>query len=512
MLPNSSFPSSAANLTEQTNSEPQVQTAGFDRDSTITLLEQDMNFFAATVIPQVFRFLFPQIHIEVWELLKKYVNLPGVFFRLALGLPRGHAKTTLIKLFVVYCVLFTKKKFILIVGNTSGLAENILSDIMDMLSSENIISVFGNWKIHADRDTQELKSFTFLGRRIILAAIGAGTGLRGLNLNNERPDVIICDDVQKREDCESKVVSDKLLGWLLGTLFKAKSPSGCLYVYIGNMYPGENCILGKFKKSSEWISFIVGALLADGGSIWPELHSPEDLLAELHHDMDLGKPEIFFAEVQNDPTAGISSHFDVTKVPIYPFVDQDLVTGGFVLIDLSGNKPGSDDTTIGYFCFIEGKIVYRRLVVGKFSPYQTIEAAMKVAFEFNCPHIFIESVAYQASFLYWFTFICEQRGISGFQLYEIYPRGIAKNRRIINFFKQLLGGEIVLHPSIRTQVLYQASLWNPNRGDNEDDIIDLGGYVDFVMSDYAPMLINSVQEILANLQHEAKVTEDCSSF
>lgn len=489
-----------------------VVNAGFDRQATMQLLEQDLNFFAGTVINEIFRFMFPQIHIEIWELLKRYVNQPGVFFRLALGLPRGHAKTTLIKLFVVYCILFTKKRFILIVGSTSALAENILSDIVDMLSSGNVVAIFGNWLIHVEKDTQELKSFTFLGRRVILAAIGAGTSLRGLNLNNERPDIIVCDDVQKREDCESKVISDKLLGWLLGTLFKAKSPSGCLYIYIGNMYPGENCILAKFKKSSEWISFIVGALLSNGSSIWPELHSPDTLLAELKHDMDLGRPEIFFAEVQNDPEAGVSSHFDVTKIPQYPFHEHDLITGGFILIDLSGNKAASDDTTLGYFIFIENKVVFRDLEVGKFSPMQCIERAIEIGLRHNCPYIFVESVAYQASFLYWFSFICEQRGISGFTLNEIYPRGISKNRRIINFFRQMLHGDIILHPKVRTMVLYQASLWNPNKINNNDDVLDLGGYVDFVLSDYKPMLCNSVSEIIAGFSNETKVTEDCSAF
>lgn len=487
--------------------------AGFNREEVIQNLRQDLNFFAGTVIPDVFKFLFPQIHLEVWELLRRYVEMPGAFFRLALGLPRGHAKTTLIKLFVVYCVLFTKKKFILIVGSTASLAENMLSDIMDMLGSENITSIYGNWRFSDDiRDTQELKSFTFVGRRIILAAIGAGTSLRGLNLNNERPDVIICDDVQKREDVESKVVSDKLLSWLVGTLFKAKSPSGCLYVYIGNMYPGENCILAKFKASKEWVSFVVGALLANGNSIWPELHSPETLLADLRHDMELGKANIWFAEVQNDPTAGISGHFDITKVPLYPYSDQELVTGSFILIDLAGSKISANDTAIGFFQIIEGKPCWRKLKLGKFSPLQTIEAAMQIAFEQNCPNIFVESVAYQASFLYWFNFICEQRGISGFGLYEIYPRGIAKNKRILGFFKQLLNGDIYLHNDVRTEVLYQASLWNPNKLDNEDDVIDLGGYVDLVLSDYAPMLSTPVQELLASYSNEAKTIEDCSSF
>lgn len=492
--------------------EAGLTSAGFDRDNILRLLETDLNFFAATVISNVFRFLFPQVHVEIWELLKKHVGIPGSFFKLALGLPRGHAKTTLIKLFIVYCVLFTQKRFILIVGSTSTLAENILSDVMKMLSSDNVVQIFGNWQFSVETNTQELKHFTFLGRSIVIAAIGAGTSTRGVNLGLERPDVIICDDVQKKEDVKSKVLSEALLEWLVGTLFKTKSPNGCLYVYIGNMYRGEGCILAMLKKSREWISFVVGALLADGNSIWPELHSPENLMAELRHDMDMGKPEIFFAEVQNDPDAGVSGHFDISKIPQYTFTDQDLVTSGFILIDLAGNKVNSDATTVGYFCQIETKWVFRALTAGRFSPLEAIDAAVALGWKYNCPYIFVESVAYQASFLFWFDFLCNQRGISGFQLNEIYPRGIAKNKRIISFFKQLLAGDIHLHPDVRAQVLYQAATWNPNKTDNEDDIIDLGGYVDFVLSDYAPMLATPVQELLESFMNETKTIEDCSAF
>ena len=499
-------------VSSQQTEDQEFTTSGFNRDEVLGLLEKDLNFFAATVIPEVFRLAFPQIHKEIWELLREFVKKPKSFFKLALGLPRGHAKTTLIKLYVIYCILFTDRRFILIVGAAARMSENILADIMDMLRGENVKAIFGNWEASLEKDTEAVKKFTFAGRSIVLAALGAGSSLRGLNLRNDRPDVIICDDIQSAEDKDSKDVANKLLSWMLGTLFKAKSPNGCLYIYIGNMFSGPNCILAKLKGSKEWISFVVGALLADGNSIWPELHSPADLIAELQHDIDMGHPEIFFAEVQNDPDAGVSSTFDISKVPLYPFTENDLITGGCILIDLSGNKENSDDSTIGYFAFIEGRNVFKDLIFGNWSPLQCIEAAMALGYKHNCPYIFVESVAYQSSYLFWFNFICEQRGISGFQLFEVYPRSTKKVSRIIGFFKQLLNGDILLHPDVRTQVLYQASQFKPNKKDNVDDILDLGGYLDFVLSDYEPMLHNAVSEILASFSNEVKTTEECSTF
>jgi len=39
----------------------------------------------------------------------------------------------LIKLFALFCILFTGRKFTLITAATSALAENIIADVIDML-------------------------------------------------------------------------------------------------------------------------------------------------------------------------------------------------------------------------------------------------------------------------------------------------------------------------------------------------------------------------------------------
>jgi len=51
-----------------------------------------------------------------------------------------------------------------------------------MLEETNIKRLFGDWKLHVEIDRQELKKFTYRGRPLMLAAIGAGGSLRGLIL------------------------------------------------------------------------------------------------------------------------------------------------------------------------------------------------------------------------------------------------------------------------------------------------------------------------------------------
>src|SRR4030067_95719 len=188
------------------------------------LARTSMDFLAALVMPLIFAFGFPSVFQNAWKWLVSPALKPRSFPKLALGLPRGFGKTTVIKLFIFYCIIFTNKKFILVISSTAGLAENILSDVIDMLVEPNVKSVFGDWRLGVTKDTQALKKFGFRGRNITLAGLGAGTSLRGLNIKNERPDVMIFEDIQTRECADSQTQSEALERWMVGTAMKAKSP------------------------------------------------------------------------------------------------------------------------------------------------------------------------------------------------------------------------------------------------------------------------------------------------
>ena len=199
-----------------------ITEAAFDVFEVQELARHDLNFLAPLAMPTIFKFMYPAVFLAVWSLLLSTVAKTRDFTQLALGLPRGFGKTTLVKLFILYCILFTGKKFILIISSTAGLAENILADVIDMLNEPNIKKVFGDWKLGIEKDTQGIKKFGYRGRNITIAALGAGTSLRGLNIKNERPDVMIFEDIQTRECADSQVQSDTLERWMVGTAMKAK--------------------------------------------------------------------------------------------------------------------------------------------------------------------------------------------------------------------------------------------------------------------------------------------------
>ena len=82
----------------------------------------DLDFLAALIMPTIFIYFFPPVFISVWNWLLSFVHQARTFPQLALGLPRGFGKTTLMKIFIIYCILFTKRRFILIISATTGFA------------------------------------------------------------------------------------------------------------------------------------------------------------------------------------------------------------------------------------------------------------------------------------------------------------------------------------------------------------------------------------------------------
>jgi hypothetical protein len=496
---------------EKAAQEEEVSTQVYSKEESISLAEKSVNFLGGLAMPTVFSYFFPPVLLAVWQLLVQVVHAPKGFPQIALGIPRGHGKTTLIKLFILYCILFTNRKFILIVCSTATHAENIIADVFDFLEEPNIKRLFGDWKLGLEKNTNELKKFGFRGRSVVVAGLGVGGSIRGLNIKNDRPDVIVFEDIQTKEASESKTVSDSIERWMYGTAMKAKSPRRCITIFCGNMYPGPNSILKKLKNNSRWDSFTTGAILADGTALWEELRPLSDLLDELDNDIEAGHPEVFFSEVLNDTDVGVNTSTDLALIRDWKWDQADIPQGKAIIIDPSPNKTGGDDCAIGYMEVFDGTCAMRQVIEENLSPGNTIRRALLMALQTGTRLIVVEGTAYQSSLMYWFGVISEQLQLTGFNFVDIYPGNHSKNSRIATMLKSLTAGEIYIHPSIKSAVIYQIANWQPLRRNNVDGTLDLLCYMQPVVEQYGHLMLTDEQEQML-VSEENKVQEHNSPF
>lgn len=491
---------------------PEIENINVDLGQVRELARQDVNFLAGLAMPTVFEYEFPHIHLSIWDLLLQEQAKLHRNPHIALGIPRGFGKTTLVKLFILNCILHTRVRFILVTCSTEQHAVNIISDVADMLDETNIIAAFGNWKTGIETNTLALKKFGFMGRNIIIAAIGAGGAVRGINLKNERPDVMIFEDIQTKECSESEVQSQALERWMIGTAMKARSPRGCMYVFVGNMYPGPNSILRKLRDNPNWIKFVSGAILSDGSSLWPALRSIDSLVDEFNNDISMGHPEIFLSEVMNDTEVGINLNTDLSQIGDWPWKEYEIPQGKFIIVDPSSNKKHGDAVAIGYFEVFDAIPGMRKVIVERLSPGNTIRRALLLALQTGAKLIAVESTSFQYTLLYWFEIISEQLGITGITFVPVYTGAFSKNSRITQMLKALTQREMYLHSDVRSEVMNEIKNWNPMQRDNADDILDVLGYAPRCIEMYGVEMASDIEAFIVSQDAGEGVQEFNSAF
>jgi hypothetical protein len=449
----------------------------FNREDIIKLCKQDINFFASLCLGDTYKFAFPPEYTLVFELLSSSgMNLEREDFKYDIGFPRGHAKTTFMKIMIAWLLLFSHRKYALIACSNQGKGNSFISDVVRLFDAPNIKAIFGKWNNDCEKDTLDLKIFKFHGKIMVLHAVGAGGDPRGYNVASSRPDIQVCDDLQSRDNSKSAVEAPALMEWYASTYMLTKSPDGMLHVYIGNMYPYEGCILAKLKTNPDYISFIVGAILADGHALWEEVYSKKRILADLQSAINLGETETFFSELMNDCNSVAALGFDYSKLQQWDKDDSMMAESGFIVVDPAGHGKKSDNTAIGAFLLYDGIPHFRKGIARILDPEQMILRAIEMAIEFNISTVFIEGVAYQKSASFWFNKMVETEHIDGVSAKPIQPRAGSKNVRISDSLRALQKNKIILHPDVLSLVLSEIKSFDPTTTNNKDDVLDLLDY------------------------------------
>lgn len=451
----------------------------------------DFNFFSGLALPDIYRYPFPVFYLTLWSLAVRAIKEGRddrlyKIIRYAIGLPRGFAKTTFLKVLVVWLICYEKITFLLIVCATEELGYAFLRDINEILASDNIRSIYGLWEPAIDN--AGMKKSIFRSHLVILKAIGAGTAIRGVNEGNRRPDFLLCDDMQTKENDESDTEREALFNWFIGTLLKVVDYEFSAIFYVGNMY-SDHCILFRLKENPSWISLITGAILADESSLWPQMQTLDDLYEGFVHDESMGKADIWFAEIMNDPIESKSSllrgKFPDPVLNVIPPPDA-----AFVTVDPAGFRTQSDDNVITahHICDAIGYVT--EMDGGIWDPLMTCIRAVNMAIRNEASMIAVESVAYQQTLMFWMQEYLRKENIQGIDVVPL-PRSPnkTKEQHIRIFIHELYSAKyFFLRDVDRVRFVYQAVAYRVGKQKNKDDWLDCPAMGMDVRNRYAHLL------------------------
>lgn len=397
--------------------------------------EISLEFFAKAYFPQYFFHETPEFHREAYAELDRLLNVPPHSARLVRLWPRSFAKSTIYNFFTpCNAALYGKRKFIVQFSDSETQAQGFLADIKSAIeNNEHIIEDFGD--VRGDTWRADLISIKSVDGSVSwVAAAGSGSSVRGLRKAENRPDLLIFDDIENDESVQTPERINKLYSWFtrtamnLGTVTTDAIVVGTILAY--------DCVMDRLAKHPGWdvkkLSAVVewstsplwdewrklytdlsvpkderkrradefyekhkDEMLEGVKVLWPEGRSYKDLM-EIY--TDIGEPA-FYAEYQNDPINFEECLFKPDWISYYTEdeLDRVRILGYYGALDPSlGKNRLSDYTALIVLAKADNGLIYVvEAILERLSPDQIIELLLEKGREYEFVRFGIETNQYQ---------------------------------------------------------------------------------------------------------------------
>lgn len=219
--------------------------------------------FAELFLPHYLKYKTSKAHRKIYNALQVITVERGK--KVAIAGPRRFGKSTLVTLiYILYCICYSKEKFIVIVSNTSAQAIQILANVkkefmenielrraFSEICKAGVLSRMRHWQ----------KDSIITGNGIRVLALGSGQKIRGRREGADRPTLIIADDLENAQNTFSPESRDKIKELFESSILMAGFEE-TNYIFLGNLFH-PHCLLSEYiseQKKGQWIQFRYAAV------------------------------------------------------------------------------------------------------------------------------------------------------------------------------------------------------------------------------------------------------------
>lgn len=434
----------------------------------------------------------PPLHKEIWAEMVDMVRRVNLnewvdHMQKLFCVPRGFAKTTVVKVAITLFMRYSRLRFTLYASRTTIMARNACRDVYKWFIGDTDQALHGKATVEKANETEGLWILVigtpdFGYKRIILKALGSDQQVRGTNIDNWRPDLMILDDVEDNDTARTPESQSALDIWLMGNLLKA-SARRSVRIILGNMI-NSRTMLYRFSKDPKWNPTIYGAIVrnkATGAleSLWEEFFSLESLLAEYKDYRSKGVGHVWVYEMMN-MTADTVFKTELAAAVRIPRPLPEQVKSGIVILDPAfGQKAWNDESALTVHVKIAGSVIPHAVESrkGRWTEQRVLDEMIELSLYWNIATWGIESVAAQKLLIPLFNLMLDQM---------MYPKGLiqmiplpsgntAKASRILAGAKSVGAGSYGIVEE--EEELFQAlESYDPSQDNVHDDLPDSFAY------------------------------------
>lgn len=246
----------------------------------------DPIFFGQAFFPRAIRQTTPPFHREVWDLFQSRNRYTSACIF------RGGAKTTIARVYSAYRIAYGISHTILYIGASERKALESVRWLKRNIETNKLYSsVFGLSPGKIWQDTEIQIQHAALEMPITVLAFGVVSNVRGINVDDYRPDLIVLDDIMNDESAATVEQREKLKDIVHGAIKESlaptsEAPDAKMVALFTPLNEGDPLVQTLSDPSWHHVSFgcwtpeTKDSVPEARESIWPERWSSEELRKE----------------------------------------------------------------------------------------------------------------------------------------------------------------------------------------------------------------------------------------
>ena len=259
-------------------------------------------FFCSTFFPNTARMKMPEFSEDVWRRLESRRRL------VSLQMFRGSGKTSTLRMYTAKRIAYGFARTVLYIGKSEGHAIRSISWIRKQVDNNRLFA--DTFKLRAGDKWQDVEAEIYHEAEdtpIWLMAMGMTGSVRGVNRDDFRPDLIVCDDIIDDENAGTEEQREKLETRLYGAIIESlapasESPDAKLVMLQTPIHRDDASMKTEKDKSWSfarygcWTPETMNLPINKQKSIWPERWSDEVLQQEKRAAIQRNKLSVFTRE------------------------------------------------------------------------------------------------------------------------------------------------------------------------------------------------------------------------
>jgi len=456
--------------------------------------------------PETFTMKFSPIHKKVLEVLEDEEHCKKLIIA-----PRGIGKTSLVCAWIERMILYRECKVVLYISHSEQLAVMQTENIKFNLTSPTVRAVFGDVTV-SDNDndidqTFSKKSWVAFGSTIVIPR-GCLQQVRGIRWRQWRPDVIVFDDLEDKQEVQSETNREGIRRWFYSDPLYADSLVGneeqpTRFVYIDTLKHPD--ALPLYLEKGGWHTTYLSICDENLHSLAPEFITDEELAEERAAAAATGTLEEWYLERLNSTNVEETKRFRREYFKYYTDEDinncHDLECA--ILVDPARVIKNTTDYTaiVGVGVSAKNRRIYvMDIVSDRMYPDQMYDEIFSMARRLGASVIGVEDAGLGSFVTYPLENEMRRRGINC-QLVVLHT-GLRKKEDRIGALLPFYRMGIVYHNPSICQQLEQQLLSFP-RG-RYDDIADAFAYLPKILHEGERFFIGDSEPTISRRSVDAK--------